>query len=180
MQKIFDTINAAQTGKLGEMLAQELRGGEIICLSGELGSGKTTFAQGVLKGLGAKGPYTSPTFLVMKHYKKEITNSKTQIPNKFKISKSQFQKKYQMLDTRYQIQNIYHIDAYRVGAKDILDLGWEEIIAGRNNIVIAEWAERIRSIVPKDAVWMKFEYNKENTRKISIAKSENLKCKSKN
>ena len=148
MKKTFITNNSKQTRKLGELLASELREGEIICLSGELGSGKTTFSQGVLKGLGAKGPYTSPTFLVMKHYKKEI-------PNKSKITKS-------------KIRNIYHFDMYRVGPKDILDLGWEEIIADKNNVVIVEWAERIKSIVPKRAVWIKFGHRGKNDREITI------------
>lgn len=134
---IFTTNSSRQTQKLGETLAKELKRGEIICLSGELGSGKTTFAQGVLKGLGAKKPYTSPTFVVMKYYKVES-------------------------------RSIYHIDAYRVGPKDILDLGWEEIIANKNNIIIVEWAERIKNIIPKNAVWLKFEHLNENKRKISI------------
>lgn len=144
MKNRLITNNSAQTRKLGEILAKELRGGEIVCLTGELGSGKTTFAQGVLKGLGAKGPYTSPTFIVLKHYK---------IKNTGKNSK---------------VENIYHIDVYRVGAKDILDLGWEEIIAGENNVVIVEWAERIKSIIPKRAAWIKFEYRGKDEREIII------------
>jgi len=134
-KNIFTTISFKQTQKLGEILAKELRGGEIVCLTGELGSGKTTFAQGMLRGLGAKGPYTSPTFVVIKHYKAES-------------------------------RNIYHIDAYRVGSKDILDLGWEEIVSGKNNIVIVEWAERIKSIIPKDAIWFGFGHLEKNKRKI--------------
>lgn len=136
-------------------MARELRGGEIICLSGDLGSGKTTFTQGILRELGAKGRYTSPTFLVMKHYKKKIPISKSQYPNKSQISNS-------------KVENIYHIDAYRVESKDISELGWEEIIAGDNNVVIVEWAEKIRSIIPKTAVWIKFGHKKENEREISI------------
>jgi tRNA threonylcarbamoyladenosine biosynthesis protein TsaE len=151
----FNTISALQTQELGEILAKELQGGEIICLTGELGSGKTTFAQGVLKGLGARGPYTSPTFLVMKHYKKEIPNPKSQIPNK---SKTQ----------NLKIQNIYHIDAYRVGPKDILDLGWEEIVAGENNVVIVEWAERIQNIIPACAIWVNFSYLDDRRRKMVL------------
>ena len=131
MKESFLTTNSKQTQKLGEILAKELSGGEIICLSGDLGSGKTTFAQGVLHGLGAKGPYTSPTFVVMKQYKKRISNFKFQISNQIQSPKS-------------KIENIYHIDCYRINSKDILDLGWEEIISGKNNIVIVEWAERIQ------------------------------------
>ncbi len=141
---VFVTGNASQTRKLGELLAKELRGGEVICLAGELGSGKTTFAQGVLRGLGANGPYTSPTFLVMKHYKIKITNQ------------------------NLEFENIYHIDCYRVKAQDILALGWKEITSGKNNIVIVEWAERIRRIIPEDAIWIGFEHWRDNKRKISI------------
>ena len=144
MKELFVTTNSAQTRKLGEILAKELKGGEIICLTGELGSGKTTFAQGVLKGLGAKGPYTSPTFVVMKLYKRKTT---------VKGSK---------------IKSVYHIDAYRVNGQDIIDLGWEEIVASKNNIIILEWAERIKGIIPKKAVWLKFDHLKEDERKIKV------------
>jgi tRNA threonylcarbamoyladenosine biosynthesis protein TsaE len=151
----FITTNSKHTRKMGEIMAQELKGGEIICLSGDLGSGKTTFAQGVLRGLKAKGRYTSPTFVIMKYYKKKSPISKSKFPNKSQITKP-------------KIQNIYHIDAYRVGAKDILELGWEEIIAGENNIVIVEWAERIKKIIPKKAVWMKFGHLGKDRRKIVL------------
>jgi len=141
------------------MLASELKGGEIICLTGELGSGKTTFAQGVLKGLGAKGPYTSPTFVVMKKYH-ETRNTK---------HVTQKEKKNKLLHvTCYMSCDVYHIDAYRVGPKDILDLGWEEIIAGKNNIIIVEWAERIKAIIPKGSLWLKFRHLKDDERKISV------------
>lgn len=151
MKKAYITTNPAQTQKLGELLARELWGGEIICLTGELGSGKTTFAQGVLRGLKAKGPYTSPTFLVIKHYRKEI-------------------------------QSVYHIDCYRIKSQDILELGWGEIIRDKNNVVIVEWAEKIKKIVPKGAVWIVFSHLNENQRKIILSskfkiKSEKLKLK---
>ena len=155
MKESFISTNSAQTRKLGKILAEELCGGEIVCLTGELGSGKTTFAQGALKGLGAKGPYTSPTFVVMKEYGKKIPISKSQFPTKSQNHKS-------------KIFNIYHLDAYRVESKDILDLGWEEIVAGKNNIVIVEWAERIKAIIPKKAIWLGFEHLKEDERKISV------------
>jgi tRNA threonylcarbamoyladenosine biosynthesis protein TsaE len=128
----FITTTAKQTQQLGETLAQELKGGQIICLSGELGSGKTTFTQGLLKGLKVRGPYTSPTFVIMKKYK----------------------------------NNIFHFDAYRVSDKDILSLGWKEIIAGPKNIIIVEWADRIKKIIPRGCLQIKFEWVNKNERKI--------------
>lgn len=155
MEKIFITENSKQTQSLGEMLAEEIKDGRIVCMTGELGSGKTTFTQGLLKGLKVKGPYTSPTFLIMKHYKKEIPNPKSQIPNKSKIS-------------NYKIQNIYHVDAYRVKSEDIINLGWEEMIKKKNNVIIIEWADRIEEIIPSDAVWIKFEWLDEKRRRIIL------------
>jgi len=135
------TNSARQTKKLGELLTLELKGGGIIALQGNLGSGKTTFTQGLLKGLKVKGPYTSPTFVVIKNYK-------------------------------LKTKNVYHIDAYRVTAKDILNLGWKEIIndnpPAAGNIVIIEWADRIKKIIPWDSLWIKFEWVDKNKREIKF------------
>jgi tRNA threonylcarbamoyladenosine biosynthesis protein TsaE len=152
---IFITNSSKQTQKMGEILAKELKGGEIICLTGELGSGKTTFAQGVLKGLGAKGPYTSPTFVVMKEYK-------------IQSSAFPFLEQSSRNSSKPGFLHAYHIDTYRVNAQDVLDLGWEEIIFGKNNIVIVEWAERIKSIIPKNAIWLKFKHIESSKRQISV------------
>lgn len=137
MQKTFVTKNSRQTQKLGEMLAEEFGSGGIICLTGDIGAGKTTFTQGFLEGLGATGPYTSPTFVVMKEYKTKM-------------------------------QNIYHIDAYRIGNEDIIALGWEEIVADNSSVMIVEWAERISDIIPKGALWIDFEWMDESRRKITF------------
>ncbi len=56
---------------MGASLGQLLRGGELICLEGELGSGKTTFIQGIGQGLGVDGPITSPTFTLVNEYRGE-------------------------------------------------------------------------------------------------------------
>lgn len=139
MQKEFVTTNFKQTQKLGKMLAQEILDigcpkPAIICLTGELGSGKTTFTQGLLKGLKIKGPHTSPTFVIMKKYR----------------------------------NNIFHFDAYRVKDKDILNLGWKEIISDKKNIIIIEWADRIKKIIPRKSLWISFKWIDNNTRKIIL------------
>lgn len=161
MRKEFITTNSKETRKLGEILASELKEGGVICLSGDLGAGKTTFTQGLLKGLGAKGPYTSPTFVIMKKYELKIPNNKLQISNKLQNSK-------------LKIRNVYHIDAYRVEVGDVLSLGWEEIVANPENIVIIEWAERIRKIIPKESLWINFKWAGENERKITFGNSPNF------
>jgi len=153
MEKII-TTSVEETRKLGEALAKELRGGEIICLEGELGSGKTAFAQGILKGLKVEGPYTSPTFVIMKQYNRGTRNAERGTKDK------------KIRDTRYAIRDVCHIDAYRVNSADILELGWEEIVKNKNNVIIIEWADRIKRIIPKSAIWFKFRLAGKNKREI--------------
>jgi len=138
------TENSEDTKKLGKELAKKLKGGEIICLKGNLGSGKTTFSQGILEELCAEKPYTSPTFLIMKAY--------------------QLNKK--------KIKNVYHIDTYRVGSEDILDLGWEEITENKENVIIVEWPERIKEIILEGFMDIKFEWINKDKRRIIF--SENI------
>lgn len=133
----------------------------LVCLYGDLGGGKTTFVQGVAEELGIKELVNSPTFVIMKKY----------------ISSNQ---KFISLDRRRtnvcspslvknKKYNFYHFDCYRVADyKDILSLGWEEIINGENNIIIIEWPEKIEEILPKKRLNLKFEFLDENRRRIKI------------
>ena len=95
----------------------------VVGLYGELGAGKTVFAQAVARSLGIKRKVASPTFVIMKRY---------EIPAK------------------YLPKNLFHIDAYRLkNEKDILHLGWQEIIDGPDNLVLVEWPERVRKVMPE-------------------------------
>jgi len=156
MKNGFITTSSAQTKKLGKMLAEELKGGEIICLSGDLGTGKTTFTQGFLRGLGIKDAITSPTFAILKQYKVESI--------KYKARNS----KRLIHPTSYFLQDVYHIDAYRINSKDLLDLGWKDFAGKPDSIVIIEWAERVKKLIPSSALWIKFEWIDEKERKISF------------
>jgi len=128
--------NREETFDLGFSWAEKIQDGGILCLTGDLGSGKTTFSQGLLKGLGVEETVNSPTFVVMKNYS---------VGNK----------------------NIYHIDTYRMESEnDIIDLGWEEIISNEKNIVIIEWPEKIKKIIPKKAIRIDFKWLGENEREI--------------
>ena len=106
----------------------------VVALKGELGAGKTSFVQGLAKGLGVKGNVLSPTFLIVKSYKLQATNYKL----------------------------FYHIDCYRLkNPKELLDLEWKKIIQNPNNIVVIEWAGRVKSIIPKDALWISLSHGNE-------------------
>ena len=141
------TTSPNQTKKAGKILAKEILRSSlknksfVIGLEGDLGGGKTTFLQGVAKGLGIKHRITSPTFIIIK---------------KFSIFNLQF-------------SNFYHIDCYRIERpKDILNLGFKEIISNPKNIITIEWAERIQKILPAETIILKFEFIDQKTRKITV------------
>lgn len=66
-------------------------------------------------------------------------------------------------------KNLYHIDCYRIKSyKDILALDFKEIIFNPKNIIVVEWAEKIRKILPRDKIWIKFEIISNKEREIKI------------
>lgn len=66
-------------------------------------------------------------------------------------------------------KNLYHIDCYRLSRpKDLLDLDFKEIVSDSENIVLIEWVEKVRAVLPKDIIWIKFEIINSKERKIKI------------
>ena len=150
MKKQYLTHNLRQTQKIAKELAKEIfknpslnKEATVIGLVGDLGAGKTSFVQGFAKGLGIKEGILSPTFIILKRYK--------------------------IQNTKYKIQNLYHIDCYRTdNSKEILDLGFKEIISNSKNIVIVEWADKIKKIMPENTTWIELKFIDIKTRKIMI------------
>lgn len=142
------SFSSAETKKLGEQFGANLRsqktGATVLALSGDLGAGKTTFAQGFLKGLGARGRAVSPTFVIMRRHG---------------IAKA-----------RSGFRNVFHIDAYRLkDPKALAMLGFKEILTDARNVVFIEWAEKVKKLLPKQTTWLKFEHGKkEHERRIII------------
>ncbi len=143
MTNEYITKSSTQTKKLGELLAGELRGGEIICLAGDLGAGKTTFTQGLLKGLKIKGPYTSPTFAILKEYKLKAKSQK--------------------------LKAVFHIDAYRISTKDLSELGFKDFAGKENSVTIIEWPEKVKKLIPTNALWINLQWQGEKERKIILS-----------
>ena len=144
MKQKYITYSATQTKSLGKKIIQKLseenKEAVVIALKGELGSGKTTFVQGIAKGLGIKDKILSPTFVLMKKYK---------IPNS--------QKRF------------YHIDCYRIKrAQDLSALSLQKLFSDSQNIIVIEWAERIEKILPKDAIILNFKNREQNQREIFV------------
>lgn len=138
------TKNQQETKKFAQKFAKKLKNSEVICLKGDLGVGKTVFVKGMASGLGIEELITSPTFVLVKEY--------------------------QILATKCQIQKLYHIDCYRLNnAKELLDLGFKKWLK-HDNIIVIEWADKVREILPKKCIWVEFEVMGENERKIKIVK----------
>lgn len=130
------TNSASETAKAGEELSADLALGDVVALSGDLGAGKTTFIQGVAKGLSIKSRITSPTFIIMRSY-----------------------------------ESMIHVDLYRLDEnikKEIENLGLLNIIKERKHIVIIEWAEKAKELLPKHTLWINMIYIDENKRKIVV------------
>ncbi len=113
----------------------------IIGLQGELGSGKTTFVQFFAKALGVKDKILSPTFVIFKSF---------------------------VLKNKY-FEKLYHFDCYRINQpKEILDLGFKEIIADKKNIILIEWSDKIEELLPSEAVILEFRFIDKNKREINV------------
>lgn len=123
----------------------------VIGLVGDLGSGKTVFTKGFAKGLGIKENIVSPTFVLEKVYELARTGLA------------------QLVQGRSLHRHFIHIDAYRIEkSKELIDLGFKNLIRDPKNIILIEWADRISKILPKDCIKIYFEHAGRNKRRITI------------
>ena len=146
------TKSAEETKGFGKQIANKLKanslklkGAKILALTGDLGSGKTTFVQGLAEGLGIKQRIISPTFIIIR--------------------------KYLIFNIKYKIRNFYHVDLYRLEEnieREIVNLGMTEIWSVPNNIVAIEWGEKIDKMLPNGTIWIRFENLDKGKRKISV------------
>jgi len=148
MRKKYLSKSPTQTSELGKTLAKEIlktktKKGLIIGLEGDLGGGKTTFLQGLAKGLEIKERILSPTFVILR---------------RFKIKSPRF-------------KNLYHIDCYRIRKpREILDLEFEDVISNPQHIVVIEWSDKIKKFLPKSSLILKFQFVNKNSREIWLTK----------
>lgn len=134
--------SAEKTIKLGECIGRLLEGGELLKLTGELGGGKTQITKGIAKGLGVVDKVVSPTFTIERIYKAHENSS----------------------------LELHHFDFYRLSNSDIeISQGLNELIASKNNIIVVEWPENIKDVLPSECLRIEFEYVDDETRKISIS-----------
>jgi len=126
------------TQTLGEQFGHLLGAGDIVCLSGELGSGKTVLAKGLAKGLGVahERAVRSPSFVLMHRYQGRVP--------------------------------VYHVDLYRLdGPTDIVDIGLRELLGG-DGVAVIEWADKLEAPLPSERLDITLEHQLEETRLITI------------
>ncbi|MBI2033924.1 MAG: tRNA (adenosine(37)-N6)-threonylcarbamoyltransferase complex ATPase subunit type 1 TsaE [Candidatus Liptonbacteria bacterium] len=123
--KTYRSFSSTETERLGydfgrKILRKKPKASAIILgLQGALGSGKTVFAKGLFRALGVRARILSPTFLLIKSYELKKKNFK----------------------------QAYHFDCYRIkNEKELRLLGAKEILAAKENLVLIEWADRLKSL----------------------------------
>jgi tRNA threonylcarbamoyladenosine biosynthesis protein TsaE len=131
-RSVHDTIN------IGKRLARYLKAGDIVCLFGKFGSGKTVLTKGIASGLGiGDNLVISPSFVLIREYKR------AKLP-------------------------LYHFDLYRLkDEKDILGLGYEEYFYD-DGVTVVEWADRLKTLLPKEYLKVVLKVKGERTRDIEI------------
>ena len=133
------THSPVQTYQLGQQLGAMIREGDLICLSGELGAGKTTLASGIGNGWGAQEIVNSPTFVFVNEYS----------------------------NTRGR--RLYHIDAYRLrDAADSQSIALDDILNDPDGAVMIEWAERIKEVLPDDYLQIDLTAPDDHSRRVRI------------
>jgi tRNA threonylcarbamoyladenosine biosynthesis protein TsaE len=141
---LYRSSSSDQTKKIAAETALRISGAKLppkaILLSGDLGAGKTTFIQGFLKALGARGPFTSPTFVIMKKYRTKIGN--------------------------VYHADLYRVRS----AGELKPLKFREALSEKGSLMLIEWPERIRGIFPKGSLRIRFKHGKtEHERTIQIS-----------
>lgn len=140
MKTEYITSSSAQTKKLGKKLAEE-----ILKQKPE----KKAFVIGLAGELGSG----KTTFL--QGFAKGLGIKEKILSPTFVIIK--------------RFNKFYHIDCYRIKKpKELLDLGFKEIISNPKNIIAVEWADKIKKILPQNTLWLNFEFINEKKRKITI------------
>ena len=134
MEYKITTKNEMETIELAQNFESEKFPNMIICLNGELGSGKTMFTKGIANALGINENITSPTFTIIKEYEGELP--------------------------------LYHMDVYRLDCNTD-GIGIEEYF-NKGGVVVIEWADTIKDILPKERLDIKFKVLDENKRMLIL------------
>lgn len=152
--------HADETRAYAAAFAKKLRGGEVILLVGDLGSGKTTFVKGLARALGVKQKVKSPTFTVMNVY----------TIKRGKGIKAKGRGEKILRPTPYALRHLIHVDTYRLsGVRELEDIGLGDWLGREDAVVAVEWGEKLKPVLRKKKyIEIKFAHGKKiNERLIS-------------
>lgn len=138
--KIYYSNSLEDTFTIAKEVASELKAGDILAYTGNLGAGKTTFTSGLAKGLNIDTNVTSPTFALVNEYRN--TNG----------------------------LSLLHFDMYRINdISDVETTGFFDYL-DEEQILAVEWSENIQDVLDyyPDTIYISFETIDENSRKITI------------
>lgn len=155
----LDSIShsAEQTQRLGMRLGELLVGGELILLEGQLGTGKTTFTQGLALGLDIPENITSPTFTLLKEYSGQPRPARMGMPARIGPA-------------------LYHFDLYRLDdPAEIFDLGFDDYFYG-DGVCIVEWAEKADLFWPADHLRIRLKMLSETKRGLLFSATGTRYC----
>ena len=145
----FHSFSSRATEHLGQKLAKKIlrerlrTNAIVLALTGDLGSGKTTFARGFLRGLAPRARTASPTFVLIRR-----------APLRGK-----------------KFTQFFHVDAYRLKRpQELVRLGFKEILADPRHLVLIEWADKLKKLLPRNLVGIKFSHTQNKNKRIILLK----------
>ena len=149
--------SSAQTQRLGMRLGELVRGGELLLLEGSLGTGKTTFTQGLARGIGITEVISSPTFTLLKEYPGQPGPTA-------QSEQAQVTLQHQQQERHRAGPALYHFDLYRLDdPEEILDLGFEDYFFG-NGVCVVEWADKAELLWPAEHLRLRMKIMSETKR----------------
>lgn len=139
MKQKFHSHSAEETEKFGEQLGQKLKAGDVVTLSGELGSGKTTLVKGIAKGLGVSSrlEVSSPTFVLIHEYQGR--------------------------------EKVYHMDWYRLKKLEGEDRFLAAECFEDQAVTLIEWPDRGKNLIPREYVEIKLKHVSLKQRLLEVA-----------
>jgi tRNA threonylcarbamoyladenosine biosynthesis protein TsaE len=136
-----------ETSAFAYQFAKKLKADQVIALVGELGAGKTFFTKALGKALGIKETIKSPSFNLLKVYSLPPDRG-----------------------GKGGLKSLIHVDCYRLNSADeLIDIGLLDYFKQKDTLIIIEWADKVKKILPKETIWLKFEMGKNEERVVKIS-----------
>ncbi len=137
----------AQTQRLSMRMGELLTGGELLLLDGQMGTGKTTFTQGLAQGLGITAVISSPTFTLLKEYLGQLRPDSSSPDARPRPGPA-----------------LYHFDLYRLDdPEEIIELGFEDYFYS-DGVCVVEWAEKADLLWPPEHLRIRMKVMSETKR----------------